>query len=215
MGVLGHAVLGQSVLGQPEAAAVAALLTWQQIQDHLGVPAGGTQAEYEALAGQVLSVLEGKLGRPLAVRTVTQRDAGCHHGREIVLDALPCPCTVCRQHSTITITTLTVDGGTVDAAELRIDAPLLRWRVTGAPSSAWADQGVTAVYESGYASAPPWLTLAGLRLAEHLWQKTQQAPHPALGQVGGGYDEGEPVLIDALPYSVQSLIEDHAVLGFA
>ena len=54
-----------------------------------------------------------------------------------------------------------------------------------------------------------------LRLAEHLWQKTQQAPHPALGQVGGGYDEGEPVLIDALPYSVQSLIEDHAVLGFA
>ena len=45
MGVLGHAVLGQSVLGQPEAAAVAALLTWQQIQDHLGVPAGGTQAD--------------------------------------------------------------------------------------------------------------------------------------------------------------------------
>ena len=32
---------------------------------------------------------------------------------------------------------------------------------------------------------------------------------------GGGYDEGEPVGIDALPYSVQSLIEDHAVLGFA
>lgn len=191
-----------------------ALVTWQQIRDHLGTPAGADQAELEAALAEAMAVLEAETGRPLEVRTVTQWVPLDDDTDGLVLDVVPCPCSICSPSATLTLTSLTVGGTTVAAADRRLDGLVVSWAPTVAASStAHADQVVVAVYQAGYATAPGWLTLAAKRLTEHLWQKSQQAPHPALSQVGGGYDEGQPSPLSyLLPFQVASLIDRHKVL---
>lgn len=193
-----------------------ALVTWQEIRDHLGNPSGATQAELEDVLAEAMAVLEAETGRPLEVRTVTQRTPLDTDGPDgVVIDVTPCPCSVCADKATMTLTGLTVGGTTVAATDRRLDGVVVSWASTVAPSStAHADQQVVVTYQAGYTAAPAWLTLAVKRLCEHLWQKTQQAPHPALSQVGGGYDESQPSgLSYLLPYQVASLIDRHRVLA--
>lgn len=217
MAVLGYAVLGHTVLGQPDVATgwgQTGIVTLAEVKSHLNIAATVTKYddELQVMLDDVLGILEAETGRPLAVRDIVQAGEACTS--RMVLDAVPCPCSTCAPHVTMQVLGLVVDGSPVDVVDRRLDGPGLSWcRTSAGSASAYADRGAVATYRAGYASTPPWLRLATKRLVEHLWQRTQQAPHPALSQVGGGYDEAAPSTASyLLPYAVMSLIERHRAL---
>ena len=216
MAILGTAVLGWTVLGQPDVApgwGQTGLVTLDDLRRHLNLTTAENDAEMQALLSDVIGILEGETSRPLPVSDIQVR-ASRGADQHLTLPAVPCPCPTCGRHAHMELLSMSIDGTTWPATDYRLDGPVLSW--TGAPSGAasYADQGIRIVYRAGYTSTPPWLRLAVLRLAEHLWQQTQQAPHPALGQVAGGFDESAPSTLSyLLPYQVASLIDRHRVLG--
>ena len=216
MATLGTAVLGWTVLGQPDLVAgwgQTGLVTLDDLRRHLNLATAADDAEMQALLSDVIGVLEGETSRPLPVSDIEVR-ASRGVDQHLTLPAVPCPCPTCGRHAHMELLSMTIDGTVWPTTDYRLDGPVLSW--TGAPSGAasYADEGIRIVYRAGYTSTPPWLRLAVLRLAEHLWQQTQQAPHPALGQVGGGFDESAPSTLSyLLPYQVASLIDRHRVLG--
>lgn len=215
--VLGYAVLGHMVLGQSGSStpATGGIVSLAEVKTHLNIDAGVVRYDDElaVLLDDALGILEAETGRPLAVRSLVQSEP-CPDLPRVVLDAVPCPCVTCRAHVSMTVTGVGVGGVPVDVVDWRLDGPVVSWRAgAGGSAATYATASVIVTYTAGYATTPPWLRLAVLRLVEHLWQKTQQAPHPALGQVGGGYDESQPSPLSyLLPYQVASLIDRHRVL---
>ena len=213
MGVLGWAVLGQTPLGAVGAPSGTGMVTLAEAKAHLNLTTTRYDAEMQVLLDEALDILEAETGRPFEVRAITDTDTEPAAGCRLVLSSVPCPCRTCRPHVMMTVSSVVVDGVPVDVVDWRLDGPVVSWRAVGRGAVSYATEGVTVTYTAGYATTPPWLRLAVLRLVEHLWQKTQQAPHPALGQVGGGYDESQPSgLSYLLPYQVASLIDRHRVL---
>ena len=210
-GVLGYAVLGATVLGVSEVA-VTSLVAPADVVEHLD----GALDLDEALTWIVraLGVIEGEIGRPLAVRQLVA-EADCAEATNLVLEHVPCPCPTCAPHVTCVVDGVGSDGAGVAAltsAQWRRRGAVVSWQPGSWRPAAWSE-ALVVTYTAGYATAPSWLTLAVLRLIEHLWQRTQQAPHPALGQTGGGHDESLPSPGWLLPYAVSSLISPHAVLS--
>ena len=157
----------------------------------------------------VLGILEAETGR-LAVRDIVQparraRRGWCSTRCRAVLDVRP--------HVTMQVLGLVVDSSPVDVVDRRLTARGCRGAGRPAGSaSAYADLGAVATYRAGYASTrrgcgwPPSVSSSTCGSA-------QQALHPALSQVGGGYDEAAPSTASyLLPYAVMSLIERHRAL---
>lgn len=210
MGVLGYAVLGYTDLGQSEALGelgewlgVTAVRAHQQLWD---------TSKIAALNGfllQAIEVVQGAVGRPGPVVTILERHlAADGDDYPLILSHVPCPCGICAPTATLTVTGITRDDGVATTpADWRINGGILYPKTA---ISGCVEYGVT--YTTGYTAPPQWMRLAILRMVEHLWQQTQQAPHPAFGS--GSSDEGSPSALSYLmPYQVESLIDPHKPLG--
>ena len=215
MAVLGYAVLGHTVLGQPDVATgwgQTGIVTLAEVKSHLNIAATVTGTTTSCRSCSTTCSASWRPRRAaLAVRDIVQAGEACtsdgaQRGAVPVLDVRP--------HVTMQVLGLVVDGSPVDVVDRRLDGPGLSWCRTSQGRRPRTRTGApVATYRAGYASTLPWLRLATKRLVEHLWQRTQQAPHPALSQVGGGYDEAAPSTASyLLPYAVMSLIERHRAL---
>ena len=130
---------------------------------------------------------------------------GAQRGAVPVLDVRP--------HVTMQVLGLVVDGSPVDVVDRRLDG--LGCRGAGRPgsASAYADRGRSHL--PGRVRVHPAVAAAGHQsVSSSTCGSAPSRPlHPALSQVGGGYDEAAPSTASyLLPYAVMSLIERHRAL---
>ena len=151
-----------------------------------------------ALADVASQLVEDHCGRSFRRRTVIEAFPG--GGRSLLLTTLP----------TVSITSVVEDGTALDSSSWRLStAGGVLYRRAGW----WGETTVT--YVAGDAVAPAPVRHAVLRLVEHHWQHTHQAPHPADGG-GTGWDEGQPTALQSsLPYSIASLLTPYRSAGIA
>lgn len=125
-----------------------------------------------------------------------------------------------RHSPVISVTTVSENGTALTASDYVLDeANGVLWRGTTSTQMAWTSgvRNVNVTYVAGYADPPVAIRMAVLRMVEHLWQRSQQAPHPALGMQSsstGLPDESLPRNTYLLPYQVQSWLTPYRVAGF-
>lgn len=192
----------------------APLVSLAEIKRHLNLPASRITDDDELLylASGVTDAVESHLGRPLRRTVVT--DVFSHGSGPLILRKVPCPCVVCAPHRLLSITTMTEDGNPLTGYTLDSARGLLFRDNFGSGWSTLTLQNLTVVYEAGYVTTPPWARQAVLRAIEGLWQGSQQAPHPALGQDATGAPDWAVAQSYMLPYAVQSILNPHRSAGF-
>lgn len=180
------------------------LVSMAEVRAHMGWQAPTTQLQRSrdeqarALADMATQLVEDHCGRAFRRRTVAEAFAG--GSSALLLTTLPA----------VSITSVVEDGSAVDASS---------WRLSTSGGVLYRRQGrwgeTTVTYLAGDAVAPEPVRRAVLRLVEHHWQHSQQAPHPSDGG-GPGWDEGQPTSLQwALPYSIASLLIPYCTPGIA
>jgi hypothetical protein len=172
---------------------------------HLGDPTL-TDAQQEQLRATILAatrVCGSHIGRTLARESATETYSG---GKcEIALRRTP----------VISVSSVTESGTALTASDYVLDPAGLLVRGSTTAQSRWAAgrSNVSVTYVAGYTDPPADLRLAVLREVEHLWQRTQQAPHPALG----AEEDDEFLRRDAaaIPWPVRYLLDPYRAPGFA
>lgn len=174
---------------------------------HLGSPSL-TSAQAEQLRATVLAatrVCGSYIGRQLVRESATETYSG---GRGAI---------ALRRTPVISVATVVESGTTLTASDWVLDTVgWLLHRGSTTSASRWASgrANVSVTYVAGYASPPADLRLAVLREVEHLWQRTQQAPHSALG----GEAQDEFMLRDAassIPWPVRYMLDPYKAVGIA
>lgn len=179
-----------------------------ELKLHMNTPTGTTyDAELREVLASATSVCQDYIGRPIARQTFTETHDG--GGDSLRL----------RQTPAIAVTSVTESGTLLTASDYVLDTSAsMLWRGTTTSTYAWVSgvQNISVVYTAGYVDPPYALRMAVRRMAEHLWTRSQQAPHPALGaQFGSAVgDETMPKSTYLLPYSVQSLLNPYRTAGF-
>jgi hypothetical protein len=193
------------------------LVSLADVKAHLNLTGTSYDTELQAFTDAAEMIVESHIGRPLAVRTVTDEPHSVYGRYELPLRQVPCACTSCMATRTLTVTGVTYNGAALDAGQwlLRADTGLL-YRLTGiTPWYTLYPNGILVTYTTGYTTAPAWLRMAILRLIEAMWQRSQLAPHPAFGgNGGGGFDDGAPTTQHVLTYATQAIIDPHSSGGF-
>jgi hypothetical protein len=115
--------------------------------------------------------MERDLGRVIARRTITEEvDAR----GAVILNYSP----------VISLTSVAGDGAPMAGDTVRVDQHgILRTR-TAWPSTAWGT--ITVTYVAGMDQAPAILQKVALNAVQRMWQTSQNSPHPAFGDAGGG-----------------------------
>lgn len=112
-----------------------------------------------------------------------------------------------RRSPTLSVTSITEDGTTVPSTSYRLDSAAgMVWRTAGLWGTGYP-QSTVVTYVAGYASPPRVARWAVLRTIEEWWTRTQQAPHPAFGQSGSGFDEFAPSQTGGLPYAARVALD--------
>jgi hypothetical protein len=196
-----------------DATAIQPICSLADIKAHLNTPAATTTNDAELLnmALAISDAVEAYLGYPIRQRTVTELYDGGEQA--LALRTTPCPCTVCQQYSTLTITTVVENGVTLTpVTDFIVDTRRGMLR-RGAYGYGWCwlflkAQGISVTYTTGYAATPPWARQAFLRAIANSWQRTQQRPHPGISQAPMG-DEMPAQNPFALPYHVTAMLQAH------
>lgn len=177
------------------------LVGMAEVRAHMGWVEPVSQAQRDrdeqarALAATATELVEDHCGRAFRRRTVVEAFAG--GGSALLLTTLPAA----------SVTSVVEDGATLDPSVWRLSSAGVLYRRAGT----WGETTVT--YTAGDAVAPGPVRLAVLRLIEHHWQHTQQAPHQGTTP---GWDEGQPTTLQsALPYAVASLLDAYRSPGIA
>ena len=184
------------------------LVSLEDVKTHLNVPDSvGTQYD-EELRGVIAAATAAcadYTGRTLIRTSVTETYSG--GASSIILRRTPVQ----------SITSVTENGSAVTAFVLDEDGILYRGTTTSISTWSPGVKNISVTYVAGYADVPTAFRMAVLRMCEHLWQRTQQAPHPALGQGQsslGQTDESLPRNTFLLPYQVQSWLTPYRAAGF-
>lgn len=187
-----------------------AIVTSEEAISHLrGENVFIDQAELDRLEGFIASAsaaCESYSRRPLDLHTYTE-----------TLDGPACGPLLLRRGPVVDIISITEGGVSVapSAYDLDADAGLV-YRGTSAGPLNWSGgrRNVVVTYRAGWLTPPADVKLAVLREVEHLWQRTQNAPHPGMG--GDQYDEMLRETTSALPWPVRHLLDRYrSVGGFA
>ena len=185
-----------------------ALVTLAELQAHLNNTDSGSASDLQYTLDNALSNIESELGRPLATRAVTEYHTG-FGVMSLTLRQMPCPCSACQPYRSVTITSVTLNGATLDSSlyRLRADTGLL-YRNSGlVPWYTVYPDGIVVVYSTGYTTSPPWLRQAVLLEARRLWEARRG--RSARQQVYTGPDA--PVVQDV---SVKRILDGHRISGF-
>lgn len=186
------------------------LVSLAELKAHINTPAtSGTtyDDELRSILSAATQVCSDYVQRPLVRATYVETYDGGQ------------PSIILRQTPVISVTTVVESGTTLAASDYFLDAQgNLLWRGDPSATSWWVYgvSNVTVTYVAGWADPPQSLRMAVKRMAEHLWTRTQQAPHPAFGaQYGSAVgDETMPKTTYLLPYAVQSLLNPYRTSGF-
>ncbi len=168
---------------------------------HLGWTTDPTPAQAEQLRSLILAATAACAsftGRTLARTVVTETHDG---GR----GALPL-----RQHPVISVTSVS-EAGTAYSGFTFDPVGGIVWRDSGRWDTS-ARQSVSVTYVAGYEDPPADIRLAVLHTVEALWQRTQQAPHPALGSEVEDYLQSDS---SVPPMVARRLLEPHRFAGIA
>lgn len=174
---------------------------------HLGSPSLSS-AQLEQLRATILAatrVCGSYIGRQLARESATETYSG---GTGAI---------ALRRTPVISVTTVVESGTTLAATDWVLDTVgwlLHRGSTTSASRWATGRANVAVTYVAGYSNPPADLRLAVLREVEHLWQRTQQAPHPALA--AESFDEF--MIRDqfaSIPAPVRYMLDPHKSPGIA
>jgi hypothetical protein len=209
----GANILAYADVFEVDAAAIQPICSLADIKAHLNTPAATTTNDAELLnmALAISDAVESYLGYPIRQRTLTELYDGGEQA--LALRTTPCPCTVCQQYSTLTITTVVENGVTLTpVTDFIVDTRRGMLR-RGAYGYGWCwlflkAQGISVTYTTGYAATPPWARQAFLRAIANSWQRTQQRPHPGISQAPMG-DEMPVQNPFALPYHVTAMLQAH------
>ncbi len=157
-----------------------------------------------ALCQSATAICESYIRRPLAVRTFIETHSGdCDF---IALNRTP----------VVSVTSVTETGSAISGSDYQLDSVTgFLYRGTSATPLYWlaGRLNVVVTYKAGYTNPPADLRLAVLREVEHLWQRTQNAPHPGMGD--NGFDELQQDNASAMPWPVRYLLAPHVQSGFA
>jgi hypothetical protein len=208
----------------------APLISLTDAKAHLNLSASTTTDDGELLnmLSAVTEACEAEIGRTLRRATVTDvfdRSLRRVGGVDILdhsattdmydwfnvvrLRTTTCPCVTCAPRRLLTVASVIDNGVTLDPANYtvgRVESAVYLLRSTPGP--------VSVTYTTGYTSTPAWAQLAVKRALENIWQRSQQAAHPALGQTATAASDWTPGTSFVLPYAVQSLLAPHGVVGF-
>jgi hypothetical protein len=173
---------------------------------HLGSPTLSS-AQTEQLRATILAatrVCGSYIGRTLARESATEVYSG---GKGAI---------ALRRTPVISVTSVTESGTALTGSDWVLDTVgwlLHRGSTTSASRWAAGRANVSVTYVAGYADPPADVRLAVLREVEHLWQRTQQAPHPALA--AEAFDEF--MMRDGSSPSrlVRTLLDPHKAVGIA
>lgn len=198
-----------------DVAAILPICSLSDIKGQLNIPASNTTNDAELLnmALALSDAIEAYLGYPIRRRTVTELyDGGSD---QLYLRTTPCPCTICAQYSALSVTTVIENGVTLIKDTDFVVDPYRGSIRRGIYGSGWwwlylKSLGISVTYTTGYTATPPWSRQAFLRAIANSWQRTQQRPHPGIGQSSMD-DQGMATsnTLYALPYHVQALLAPH------
>ncbi len=198
-----------------KAATRAPIVGLADVKAHLNLTVTTYDDELLSMLAGVSDAVESALGRPVRRTVVTDIFSG-RWKQALNLRSTPCPCLVCRPFRVFSITSATEDGVTLTAADYTLGSNsgvLYRGQLSSVLY--WSDraqENVSVTYTAGYSGTPHWLRLAVLRSIENIWTRSQQRPHPGMGQ--GPDTDFSPATVYTLPYAVLSLIEPHITPGF-
>lgn len=155
----------------------------------------------QALCLAATRACESYVRRPLAVRSFTEVHSGDCAGIHL------------RRGPVVAVSSVNEAGVALAGSDYQVD-PEAGVLYRGAPGQrSWASgfRNVAVTYSAGFTDPPADLRLAVLREVEHLWQRTQNAPHPGMG--GDGYDEMMRDVQSAMPWPVRYLLDPYADAG--
>jgi hypothetical protein len=191
------------------------LISFADAKRHLGIPTTDTARDdlIRAVMDAATSLCEGHTSRAFrrqtVVETINGADPVSPFRGKLALKLLKTP--------VISITSVVENTFTLDPSVyvLSPDSGLVYrgstwWRQPWLPGS----QNITITYVAGFVTPPPAVVWAVKRLIEHLWQKSEQAPHPAFDHGSGADTEFNPTTAFALPYAVQTALEPFMDHGY-
>jgi hypothetical protein len=195
----------------------APLVGLSDAKEHLGLSSTTAyDAQLLAMLASVSDAVETELGRPARLATFVDSFSGRWRS-SLLLRQNPCPCLTCAPFRSFSITSVVEDAVTLSATDYTLNSNsgvISRGQLSQVLF--WSDramENVVVTYKAGYTGSPSWLRLAVLRAIENTWTRTQQRPHPGMGQ--GPDTDFTPATAFTLPYAVQALIESHKGVGAA
>lgn len=197
------------------------LLSLADAKRHLNQSSTVTTNDLElaAMLAAATEVVESELGRTLRQVTTTEHFDG---GKTALrLRVRTCPCRACGPKTFLTVSAVVENGVTLSASDYIVNSDagvLYRGGLAGFSSGGrnWfttRPQGISVTYTVGYTETPRWARLAVLRSLEGLWTRSQQRPHPGVGQ-GMAPDFAAAQMQFTVPRAVAELITPHRGAGF-